>query len=98
MPKYFMTWELDSNKVPVNPKERGAAWLGMTSIIKQEIKEGKTTDWGGFVGETRGYAVITMSELELGKHLQRFVPFVTFQVHQVEDIDQVAELAKSLTA
>jgi hypothetical protein len=98
MPKYFMIWEVDSNRIPVNPKERGAAWLAMTNMIKQDLKEGTTTDWGSFVGETKGYAVSKMTEVELGKHLQRFVPYVTFEVHQVVDVDQVADLARSLSA
>jgi hypothetical protein len=98
MPKYLMTWELDSNKIPLNPKERGAAWLAMTNMIKENIKAGKTTDWGNFIGETRGYAIGTMTELELGKHLQQFIPYVKFEVHQVVDVDHVADMAKSLTA
>jgi hypothetical protein len=96
--KYFMTWEIDMSKVPVDPKERGAAWLVMVSMVKQDMKEGKTTDWGSFVGESNGYAVSALSDVELNKNLQRFYPYVTFKVHQVNSIDQVADLAKSLTA
>jgi len=97
MPKYFMTWEVDPTRVPTDPKERGAMWLGMTEMVKQEIKAGITSDWGAFVGESKGYSVGEQSVLDLSKTLQQFYPFVTFQVHQVMSIDEVAELAKSLT-
>jgi hypothetical protein len=98
MAKYFMLWEVDPNKAPVNSKERGTAWLAMVNMIKQDMKEGKITDWGSFVGESEGYAVSTMTDVELSKNLQRFYPYVTFKVHQVASIDQTADLAKSLTA
>jgi hypothetical protein len=98
MAKYFMLWEVDPSKVPVNAKERGAAWLAMTNMIKQDMKEGKITDWGCFAAETNGYAVSTQTDVELAKNLQRFFPMVTFKVHQVVSLDQVAEVAKSLTS
>jgi hypothetical protein len=97
MPKYLLLWEVDSSKAPVNPKERGAAWTGMLNMIRQDMKEGKVLEWGSFPGESKGYSVSTMTELELAKNLQRFFPYVTFSVHQVMTLDQTAELAKHLS-
>jgi len=96
MPKYFMTWEVDPTRVPIDPKERGALWSGMLEIIKKQMKDGTTTDWGAFVGEASGYSVGEQSQIDLAKTLQQFYPFVTFQVHQVMSIDEMAEVAKSL--
>ena len=96
MPKYFMTWEVDPTRAPTNPKERGTMWAGMVELIKQDMKEGKISEWGSFVGESRGYSISELSLLDLSKNLQRFFPFVTFQVHQVMSIDELAELTKSL--
>ena len=96
MPKYFMTWEVDPTRVPIDPKERGALWSGMLEIVKQNIKEGTTSDWGCFVGEASGYSVSEQSEMELAKELQQFYPFVTFKVHQVMSVDEMAEVAKSM--
>jgi len=97
MPKYLITWEVDPNRVPLDLKERGALWSGMVAMIKQQISDGITTDWGGFVGENKGYSVGETSELELAKLLQQFYPYVLFEVHQIASIDDIAELAKSLT-
>lgn len=82
---------------PIDPKERGALWGGMVEIIKQEMKDGITSEWGAFVGEARGYSIGEQSIVDLAKTLQQFYPFVTFQVHQVMSIDEMAEVAKSLT-
>ena len=98
MTKYFMTWEVDPSKAPVDPKERGALWGGMVEMVKQEIRDGITSDWGCFVGETRGYSVGgDQSALDLAKTLQQFYPFVTFNVHEVLSVDDIGEVAKSLT-
>ena len=39
MAKYFITWEVDPNRAPVDPKERGAAWLMMAEMVKKDIQE-----------------------------------------------------------
>ena len=98
MTKYFMTWEVDPSKAPLDPKERGALWSGMVEVVKQQIADGITSDWGCFVGETRGYSVGgDQSAVDLAKTLQQFYPLITFDVHEVLSIDEIGEVAKSLT-
>ncbi len=97
MPKYLLLWEVDPSKLPIDPKERGAAWSAMLDMVKQDIKEGVITDWGSFLGENGGYMVYKGSEMELEKRLQQYVPFVTFKTHRIMSVEQMAELAKSLT-
>ena len=96
MPKYFMTWEVDPDRVPVDLRERSALWSGMVEMVKQQMKDGTTKDWGAFVGEARGYSIGEVSEVELAKNLQKYYPFVNFEVHQVISIDEMAEVIKSL--
>ena len=96
MPKYFMTWEVDPTRVPTDMKERSALWLGMMEMIKQQMKEGTTTEWGSFVGETKGYSIGEQGEKELIKTLQQYYPYVTFEVHRVLTVDEMIEAVKSL--
>ncbi len=97
MPKYLITWEVDRSKAPIDPKERGALWSGMVEIIKQQMKDGITLDWGCFVGETKGYSIGNQSAVDLAKTLQQFYPLIDFQVQQVMSVDEIGEVAKSLT-
>jgi hypothetical protein len=97
MAKYLVLWELDEDKIPEDPKERGAAWTVMVDMVKQDMKANVHIDWGSYVGGGKGYAVSQGNELEIAQLMQKFVPFVKFEVHQVMSIDQVGELAKSLT-
>lgn len=97
MSKYLVFWEVDINKAQLNAKERGAAWLAMLAMIKQDMKDGKVNDWGSFVGETNGYSIMTGEHVEMAKNLQRYYPFITFKVHEVASVDEVVEVAKFLT-
>ena len=96
MPKYLIMWELDADRAPVDSKERAQSWLLMTDIIKQDLKEGKDSDWGCFVGQPKGYTISEQNELTVMKDLQRFFPLVKFEVHQVVSVDDIAALAKSM--
>ncbi len=97
MAKYLVLWELDTSRISIDPKEREEAYLAMLDMLKQDIKDGVTKDWGSFLGENGGYMVCEGSEMELGKFLEQYVPFVTFKVYRVMSVEQTAELAKSLT-
>ena len=97
MPKYLVTWEVDPTRAPIDPKERGAMWGMMVDMIKQDLKEGREEDWGCFVGKTGGYSISERSEIDIAKDLQRFYPYVTFEVRQVMTIDEMAEVIQSLT-
>ena len=98
MGKYLVLWELNNSLAPVDAKERGAMWLAMAETVKQDLAEGKDTDWGCFVGETKGYAITEqVDEVTVMKDLQRFFPYITFKTHPIGTVDQIAELALSLT-
>jgi len=91
-----MTWEVDATRVPVDMNERAVLWRGMMEMIKQQMRDGSTKDWGAFVGEGRGYSVGELSHVELFKQMQKYYPFVKFETHQVLTIDEVAEALKSM--
>jgi hypothetical protein len=95
MGKYLMLWEIDTTKIPVSPKERGAGWNALMEIVKQDMKKGITKDWGAFVGELRGYSIGEGSEVELMNTLQQF-SFVHFKVHPISSVSQVEEMIKTL--
>ena len=57
MAKFLILWEFDDTRAPIDAEERGTMWGAMVDTIKKDIAEGKTTDWGCFTGETKGYAV-----------------------------------------
>lgn len=97
MGKYLMLWEIDTTKIPLGPKERGAGWNALMEMVKQDIKKGINKDWGAFVGEINGYAVMEGTEVEIMNALQQYVPFVHFKTHPIASVSQVDEMIKALT-
>ncbi|UCC19190.1 MAG: hypothetical protein JSV62_13975 [Promethearchaeota archaeon] len=96
MGKYLVLWEVDWTKVPLNRKERGMGWNGLLALVKKDIEQGTQKDWGSFVGETKGYGIIEASEVEIAIQLQRYVPFVKFEIKAVATVDQVQEVIDDL--
>ena len=97
MGKYLVLWEVDRDRVPVSPQERGAGWGALIDMVRGDMKKGMIKDWGAFVGEINGYAVYEGTEVEIGNALQEYVPWVHFKLHAVASVDQVDKIIKALT-
>ena len=97
MGKYLLLWEMDTSKVPISPKERGTAWSPLVDMVKQDIEKGRMKDWGAFVGEINGYAVVEGTEVEIGNFIHQYVPFVNFKAHAISSVSQVDEIINALS-
>jgi hypothetical protein len=91
-----MTWEIDTTKVPINPQERGAAWLPMVQMVKQDLQRGVLKAWGVYPGEMRGFGLAEGNEEEIYKMAQRYIPFVHFTTHPTLTADQMEKLLKEM--
>ncbi len=97
MAKYLMIWELNLALIPIDPKERGAGYELLLGMVKQDIEKGVLKDWGSFIGEGSGYSVVEGTEVEIGKFVQQYAPYVIFETHPVASLDQVNEIVKVLS-
>jgi hypothetical protein len=96
MAKFLNLWEVDSSKMPANPRERAALIGKQIEMTKKMLDEGQITDWGLFAGGGAGYAVGEGTEADTFKRTQQFAPYIKFQVHSALSIDEVAEVMKSM--
>ncbi len=96
MGRYLVRWEIDWSKIPINPKERAEGWAALVEVAKQDIKKGIVKDWGGFVGESKGYTVVEGSIEEVGMYTQQYVPFCRFEFHEVALISQAEGMLKKM--
>lgn len=96
MPRYLMTWELDTTKIPVNPKERANAFLPMLQMVKQDMQSGLIKEWGTYIGEMKGFGVGEGSEEEIAIMAQKYAPIVQFTTHPLATIDQMENLFKGM--
>jgi hypothetical protein len=95
MSKYLINWELDVSRWSTDPKERAAMSIKMAERIKQNMKAGKTLDWGLFVGGVAGYSVVEGNAPDVYRDIRQFYPYMTFKVQQVLTIDEAMEVWKS---
>ena len=93
MARFYMTWEVDPTRMPVDAKERALLLSGMLEMVKQD---GNIKDWGNIAGEGRGYMVVESSTADLITTTQKYYPFVEFETHPVLTVDEVAEGLKPL--
>ena len=96
MGRYLVLWELDESKIALDPKERATGWKTFMSMVKQDLETGTAKDWGGFVGQHKGYAVHEGTEVQVGVSLQQYVPFVRFKVYPISSVSQVSQLVEAL--
>ena len=94
--RFLVLWEIDRSRISVDRKERGQGYKMMADLIRRNMEQGLTRDWGTFVGEASGYAIMEGSELDIMNNLQQYVPFVTFKVNPVATLDQAEEMIKTL--
>ena len=97
MGTYLAIWSVDQSKIPLDAKERGEGWAMLMAMVRQDIEKGIVKSFGGFVGETNGYAVYEGTEVEVMTTVQQYVPFVTYKVHPVSTETQINDMIKALT-
>ena len=97
MGRYLVLWEMDQDKVPISPQDRGTGWATLTEMISEAMKKGITKDFGAFVGELRGYSILEGTEVEVSNELQQYVPFAIFKVHAIMSLKQTNEMIKALS-
>jgi hypothetical protein len=96
MGKYFMTWKIDPQNIPISREDRAAAWKPMVDMVKEGIEKGVIKEWGAFVGENRGYSIAEGTEAEISAFNQQWVPFVEFDVHPVATIGDIEKVIAGL--
>jgi hypothetical protein len=96
MARYLMLWELDRNKIPVDPKERAAGWKTLINLVKQDIKKGIIKDWGSFLGETKGFCIAEGEDLAISMMVQQYSPYAYFQTFPIARVGLVEDMIKTL--
>jgi len=96
MGQYLTIWEVERDKIPVDPKERGTGWRSLMGLVRQDIEGGVITSWGAFPGEERGYSVWVGSEVEVMNAMQRYLPLIRFEVHALATEEHVNQMIEGL--
>ena len=94
MGKYLTLWETDMSRVPEDPGEQLEFYGKIQSMLREDMENGPTKDFGMFLGGVSGYTIEEGTEEEVTMSAMKYSPFVKCTVHQVISADQVEEIMK----
>jgi hypothetical protein len=99
MTKFYIRWQMDTTKIPVNPEERVKLWLSMLEMVKTDLNAGLFKDWGICSDASCGYCFSELSEVDLYTALLKWMPNIQFDVKPVLNVDQtIASIKKAVAA
>lgn len=94
MGKYLILWKTNLSRVPEDPKEQLELFGKTLDMVKEDLKNGPTKDFGVFLGGNRGYAIKEGTEEEIAMNTMKYSPLIKCTVHQIISADQVEEIMK----
>ena len=97
MGRYLCLWEIHPSAIPTS-SEGWSNWEELLSWLKQEMERGLFKDWGQFIGELNGYAIVEGDEWDVSRMAQRLITVCSFKVHPIASVDQVGEMVRALTS
>jgi hypothetical protein len=96
MPKYITMWEMDMSRVSNDPKERATAMTMLIEMTKEWLKNNPGTEWGIFLGESKGYTIGEKTFQDVAKSTLAFAPYVKNVVYQALSINEFEDIYKSV--
>lgn len=92
MGKYLTLWETDTSRVPEDPKEQLEFFTKILNMVKEDLENGPTIDFGMFLGGDKGYAIDEGTEDEVAMSNMKYCPFIKCTVHQIISVDQIQDI------
>jgi hypothetical protein len=92
---YHCLWHIHHTAVPIND-DGWARWQDLLGWVREQMQNGFVKDWGEFVGELNGYAVVEGSEFDLASMAQRFITVCSFEMHPIASVDTVGEMIRAI--
>ena len=96
--KYFTLWEMDMSRMSSDPKEMADQMTKAIEMTKQWLKNHPGAEWGGFIGENRGYCMGNISAKELMEVNLMFSPYIQVKNFQAVTINEFEDAFKSTMA
>ena len=95
MTKYLILWKMDQNRIPEDPEEWIKRDEKFMSMVKDDLENGKTLEWGMFAGgRTAGYAICEGTDLEVTMENMKYIPHMKMKSYPVLGPTQVEEMMK----
>lgn len=94
MGRYLVLWETDMSRIPEDPKEQFALFSRIIDMLKEDIKNGLTKDFGMFFGGNEGYTIDEGTEEEVTIGSMKYSPYIKCKVCPIISIEQLDNIMK----
>jgi len=92
--KFVTLWELDRTRIPDDPEEQFRYWNILVNMIKEDIKNGRTIDFGMFTGGFEGYVIREGTELEIQMEISKYSTISNHKTYSILSISHLEEMLK----
>ncbi len=75
MTKFLTLWEVDRTRIPDSPEEQMQYYAMLLNMIKEDMKNGKTLEFGAFVGGFKGFVIREGTEQEVDMEISKYSKF-----------------------
>ncbi len=97
MTKFLTLWEMDRTRIPESPEEQLQYHTMLLNMIKEDMKNGRTIEFGMFVGGFKGYIIREGTELEIQMEISKYAKFTNHETYPFLEINQLEEMLKALS-
>ena len=96
MTKFITLFELDRTRIPDSPEEQMQYFTMLQDMVKEDMKNGRTRDFGAFVGDLGGFIIREGTEQEIEMEIIKYYKFITnHRTYAFLDTGQLEELNKA---
>ncbi len=97
MARYWIVWEGDTSRLPVDMKERGHAYKKALAMVKEDLDSGILKEWGKITGSLKGIWIAEGSEKEVALMMEKYKPFFSFpEIFPIINYDQAIDFTDEL--
>ena len=96
MARYMMLWEYQTDRAPVDLKEKKKQWMALVAAVKKQLKSGQLKDYASFAGEAAGYVVVEGGPADVHAITSIYSPFVKFVTKPLMTVEEIEKVYKSL--
>ncbi len=95
MTKFLTLWELDRTRIPDSPEEQMQYYAMLVNMIKEDMKNGRTLEFGAFVGGFKGYVIREGTEQEIHMEISKYAKFTKYRTFPFLEVSQLEEMFKA---
>jgi hypothetical protein len=98
MPKFINRWQMNHAAWPSDPEAQFKINMMLSEMVKDDLRYGRTKEWGMNADGSGGYAIGEGSEADVFALVLKYYPYILSDVKPVLTIDQSVEISKALMA